>query len=302
MKYGFSRNDQLSLTEDEGNADRWIVSYADFITLLFAFFVVMYSISSVNDGKFRVLAELLPEVFNDGGETSEVLDSAVAIDLGGRTIESLRNLATLESVVDERSEDLMADAAPLTIDENASVEERVNQALEPLIDIEGVNVRDGQQWVEVELPNELLFASGATQLSPQALPVLQRMAESLEGVDSPVRVEGFTDNVPIRGGLISSNWQLSAVRAAAVVEQFTRSGIDPMQMSAVGYGEFYPVTDNTTDAGRAKNRRVVIAIAKHDDLIGGKPITRTQEGLNEKGLQLTALKRVTKLPGFLGIF
>ena len=123
MKYGFSRNDQLSLTADEGNADRWIVSYADFITLLFAFFVVMYSISSVNDGKFRVLAELLPEVFNDGGETSEMLDSAVAIDLGGHTIESLRNLATLESVVDERSEDLIADAAPLTIDENASVED-----------------------------------------------------------------------------------------------------------------------------------------------------------------------------------
>ena len=301
MKYGFARSAVDTL--DEGNADRWIVSYADFITLLFAFFVVMYSISSVNDGKFRVLAEMLPEVFNDdGGKGSEELRSAVAIDLGGRTIETLRNLATLESVVDERSSDLLEDAEPLEIDANASVEERVNQAIEPLIDLEGVNVRDGQQWLEVELPNELLFASGATQLSPQALPVLQRMAESLRGVDSAVRVEGFTDNVPIRGGAISSNWQLSAVRAAAVVEQFTRTGLDPLQMSAVGYGEFYPVTDNTTDAGRAQNRRVVIAIAKHDDLVGGKPISRDLTTNKDQGLELTALKRITKLPGYLGIF
>ena len=301
MKYGFARS--AGDTLDEGNADRWIVSYADFITLLFAFFVVMYSISSVNDGKFRVLAEMLPEVFNDdGGKGSEELRSAVAIDLGGRTIETLCNLATLESVVDERSSDLLEDAEPLEIDANASVEERVNQAIEPLIDLEGVKVRDGQQWLEVELPNELLFASGATQLSPQALPVLQRMAESLRGVDSAVRVEGFTDNVPIRGGVISSNWQLSAVRAAAVVEQFTRTGLDPLQMSAVGYGEFYPVNDNTTDAGRAENRRVVIAIAKHDDLVGGKPISRDLTTNKDQGLELTALKRITKLPGYLGIF
>ena len=123
MKYGFARSAVDTL--DEGNADRWIVSYADFITLLFAFFVVMYSISSVNDGKFRVLAEMLPEVFNDdGGKGSEELRSAVAIDLGGRTIETLRNLATLESVVDERSSDLLEDAEPLEIDANASVEER----------------------------------------------------------------------------------------------------------------------------------------------------------------------------------
>ena len=302
MKYGFARVESASDASEDGNADRWIVSYADFITLLFAFFVVMYSISSVNDGKFRVLAEMLPEVFNDGGSSAEELRSAVAIDLGGRTIETLRNLATLESVVDEQSADIIEDAEPLDIDPDASVAERVNQAIEPLIELEGVNVRDGQQWLEVELPNELLFGSGATQLSQQALPVLQRMAESLRGVDSAVRVEGFTDNVPIRGGVISSNWQLSAVRAAAVVEQFTRTGLDPLQMSAVGYGEFYPVTDNTSEEGRAKNRRVVIAIAKHDDLVGGKPISRDLAGNKAQGLELTSLKRITKLPGSLGIF
>ena len=300
MKYGFAKPDPASLVED--NADRWIVSYADFITLLFAFFVVMYSISSVNNGKFRVLAELLPEVFNDGGESSEELRSAVAIDLGGRTIEKLRNLAALESVVDEQAEDVFAEVEPLEIDPDASVEERVNQALEPLIDMEDVNVRDGQQWVEVELPNELLFASGETQLSSRAVPILKRMADSLRGVDSPIRVEGFTDNVPINGGVISSNWQLSAARAAAVVEQFTRAGLQPLLMSAVGYGEFYPIADNATPDGRAKNRRVVVAIAKHDDLVGGKPISRANVGNRDQGLELASLKRITKLPGYIGIF
>ena len=302
MKYGFDRARLSASVDYESGADRWIVSYADFITLLFAFFVVMYSISSVNDGKFRVLAEMLPEVFNDVDRNGEAPNSAVAIDLGGRTIETLRNLATLEAVVDEHEVDVLADAEPLEIDPNASVEQRVEQALEPLIDMEGVNVRDGQQWVEVELPNELLFASGATQLSSAALPVLKRMAESLDGVDSAIRVEGYTDNIPMSGGVISSNWQLSAVRAAAVVEQFTRTGLQPVQMSAVGYGEFYPIADNNTEQGRAKNRRVVVAIAKHDDLIGGKPITRSNLHNSGQSLELESLKKVTQLPGYIGIY
>ena len=302
MKYGFEKARASAAYEHESGADRWIVSYADFITLLFAFFVVMYSISSVNDGKFRVLAEMLPEVFNDVDRSGEAPNSAVVIDLGGRTIETLRNLATLESVVDEQETDLLSEADPIEIEPNATVQERIEQAIEPLIDLEGVNVRDGQQWVEVELPNELLFASGATQLSPAALPVLKRMAASLDGVDSAIRVEGYTDNVPISGGVISSNWQLSAVRAGAVVEQFTRSGLQPVQMSAVGYGEFYPVADNNSEQGRAQNRRVVVAVAKHDDLIGGKPISRTNLNSGNQGLELESLRKVTRLPSYIGIY
>lgn len=300
MSNGFSRSRER-YREKEAHADRWIVSYADFITLLFAFFVVMYSISSVNDGKFRVLAELLPTAFNEIESAGGSMNSAVPIDLGGRTIESLRNLSMLEAVVEEQNADVLLDAPPIDIDPNASVEERVSQALEPLIDMEDVNVRDGQQWVEVELPNELLFASGQTQLNAKALPVLQRMAQSLAGVDSPIRVEGFTDNIPVNGGAVTSNWQLSAVRAAAVVEQFTRAGLEPLLMSAVGYGEFHPVADNSTNDGRAKNRRVVVAIAKHSDLVGGKPISRTNFQGSEK-LELSTLKRVSNLPGYIGIF
>lgn len=298
---GFNRSATRSHIEEVSHADRWIVSYADFITLLFAFFVVMYSISSVNDGKFRVLAELLPVVFNEPERAGGELSSAIAIDLGGRTIDTLRNLSALESVVNEGDSDLLADAPPIEIDAQTSVEERVEQALKPLIDIEGVNVREGQQWVEVELPNELLFASGQTQLSKQALPILERMAKSLAGVDSPIRVEGFTDNIPTTGRVVSSNWQLSAVRAAAVVEQFTRAGLEPLLMSAVGYGEFHPIADNATVDGRAQNRRVVVAIARHSDLVGGKPISRqNREGLASSP-ETPTLKRISKLPGYLGI-
>ena len=279
---------------DEDDTGRWVISYADFITLLFAFFVVMYSISSVNDGKFRVLSDSMVTVFN------EPAHRPVPIDLGGAeaateplSADTLAEAALEEPPPEER------DIKPLDLDAQAPVGERLVQAMAPLVENSDVVVRDGQFWLEVELPSELLFASGRAVVEPRAADVVNRMAAALQDVDTPIRVEGFTDNVPIRGGRYASNWELSAARAAALVERFTGAGLDPELMSAIGFGEFHPVDTNATAEGRRRNRRVVVAVAKHDTVMGGAPVAKADAA--RESLPAATLRRVTKLPGAIGI-
>jgi chemotaxis protein MotB len=279
---------------NDGDTRRWIISYADFITLLFAFFVVMYSISSVNDGKFRVLSDSMVTVFNEPSHRP------VPIDLGGTPAPTEPSGAdTLEQAALEQESEFDLNIMPLDVDETASVRERVERAMAPFIEDTDVIVRDGQLWLEVELPSELLFATGRADLNASAPPFVNRMAAALRGVETPIRVEGFTDNVPMRGGRFGSNWQLSAARAAALVDRFTDSGIDPTVMSAIGFGEFHPIADNASEQGRRKNRRVVVAIAKHATVAAGGPVADVNPGA--ESLSLQTLRRVTKLPDPLGI-
>jgi len=282
----------LDSSEDTG---RWIVSYADFITLLFAFFVVMYSISSVNDGKFRVLSDSMTEVFNEPSHRP------VPIDLGGSPLtDEPTDADTLaEAALEEDEQRFELEVKPLDVDDGAPAHERVQQALAPFIEDESVVVRDGQVWLEVELPSELLFSSGRAELNDKAGPVIETMASALRGVETPIRVEGFTDNVPITGGRYGSNWQLSAARSAALVDRFAGSGIDPVIMSAIGYGEFHPVADNTDADGRRANRRVVVAVAKHESVSGGSPVTEVNTRAEVVPAQ--TLQRITQLPESLDI-
>lgn len=283
----------LEHTDDTG---RWIVSYADFITLLFAFFVVMYSISSVNDGKFRVLSDSMTTVFN------EPAHRPVPIDLGGSPApseEPANAEALAEAALEDDEQEFDEDIKPLDLDDGAPVSERVSHALAALIENEAVVVRDGQMWLEVELPSELLFASGRADLNDKADRVINKMAAALRGVETPIRVEGFTDNVPVTGGRYGSNWQLSAARSAALVDQFVRNGIDPLIMSAIGYGEFHPVADNTDADGRRANRRVVVAVAKHESVGGGAPVAEVNTRADS--LPAQTLQRITRLPEGLDI-
>lgn len=286
------RAEQLAL--GDGDTGRWVLSYADFITLLFAFFVVMYSISSVNDGKFRVLSDSMVTVFNDPSHRP------VPIDLGGSVEPTeLESTEPLEPTALEETSEFDLDIKPLDVDETASIRERVERAMAPFITDTDVKVRDGQLWLEVELPSELLFASGRADLSATAPPFVNQMAQALRGVETPIRVEGFTDNVPIRGGRFGSNWQLSAARAAALVDRFSANGIDPTVMSAIGFGEFHPIADNGSEQGRRENRRVVVAIAKHASVAAGGPVADANTSAALSSPQ--TLRRVTKLPEPLGI-
>ncbi len=258
------------------NHERWLVSYADFITLLFAFFVVMYSISQVNEGKYRVLSEALMAAFQNTPRSMEPIQVGEVVRSPGvkpdqrmmqptaidaqtanpmpvpfppqQTAEAVRG-GNLDAAALERLKSQVAGMA-------ASVE----QALGDLVQQELVTIRRKPLWIEVEFNTNTLFRLGSVELPPESRAILQRLARVLQPFPARLHVEGFTDDLPISTAAYPSNWELSAARAASVVHLFSGEGIDPRRMAAIGYGEYRPVADNATDEGRARNRRVMVVV------------------------------------------
>jgi chemotaxis protein MotB len=256
--------------EEHENHERWLVSYADFITLLFAFFVVMYSISSVNEGKYRVLSDSIVAAFRDPArslepiQVGELLRSPVqseSLPERNKPIIEIFKVPVPVLPIDEPPELPGREEDNSQIDPAASqLADDIEQAMSELVDDGLIEVRRDKRWIEVEINSSILFASGSAGLSEQSRPVLRQLAGKLAPLDNIIHVEGFTDNVPINNFDFYSNWELSAARAASVVHLFTRLGVDPRRMAAIGYGEFRPVASNATTEGRAKNRRVVLVI------------------------------------------
>lgn len=280
---GHRRMARKKRAEEHENHERWLVSYADFITLLFAFFVVMYSISSVNEGKYRVLSDSLVVAFRDParslnpiqvGELMRApLQSEQPFDQEKPVIE-LFKVPFPDKPVEERAEEKVETPPPEVapeedmqeLDEAAKqLADDIEAAMSDLVDAGLIEVRRDKRWIEVEIKDSILFGSGSAELSFQSEPVLRNLAAKLKGLDNIIHVEGFTDNVPINNFEFISNWELSAARAASVVHLFTRLGIEPKRLAAIGYGEFRPVASNATAEGRAKNRRVVLVIMSGSD-------------------------------------
>lgn len=243
--------------EEHVNHERWLVSYADFITLLFAFFVVMYSISSVNTGKFRVLSDTLEAVFTDPKKSID------PIQLG----ELSRGEDVKEKSVDPRPEPaqiIELPVAPIVPEETIrtinDISNQLNDALLEQIENEDVSIKKGEDWLELEIKSNVLFFSGESRLEKAAVPIIGKVADILRKSANPILVEGFTDNQPINTPRFPSNWELSAARAASVVHLLDRYGLTPSRMSAIGYGEFRPVASNANETGRQKNRRVVLVV------------------------------------------
>jgi len=275
------------IIEETINHDRWLISYADFITLLFAFFVVMYSISQVNQGKYKVLSKTLTEVFNaaDQGTVVET-DLALAIDpfqVGELARSNPRQVVALEAAGVDRDQgnsaidaDTVSDTSIEKTHEIAAEFEQIHTEIEAafgdLLRDKLLTVRGNEEWLELALQSSLLFESADAVLSNNALELLGDIIDLLKAQSNPIRVEGFTDNVPIRSTQYPSNWELSTARAAAVVQLFAEEGMDPQRFAVVGYGEFQPVADNATAQGRAANRRVVLMISKTGAL---RPTLRT---------------------------
>ncbi len=262
--------------EEPENHERWLVSYADFITLLFAFFVVMYSISSVNDGKYKVLSETLEGAFN---QPQRFLDP---IQIGE---EIPRGLARSDG--DGMAGDT-GEGAPR--DALQDITEAMQSAFGELISAGDLEVRGNELWIEIELNSSLLFPSGDALPLDAGFDLIERIAMILAPYQNPIHVEGFTDNMPINSRLYPTNWELSAARAASVVRMLGIGGVDPQRMAAVGYGEFRPVADNTTAAGRRANRRVVLLISRYLDSRHeafksdqGEDVDRLREARNRSG-------------------
>ena len=245
--------------EEHENLERWLVSYADFITLLFAFFVVMYAISSVNEGKYRVLSDTLTEVFQNQPRTLQPIQIGEdGVSGEPSVLQPDRETSGQPSPIDlQMQQSGQADGGGKELDDIADDFEK---ALAPLIEKDLINITKDDNWVEVEINTSLLYGSGSAELEDEAIPVLGSLASILKRYPNQLQVEGFTDNLPISTYLYPSNWELSAARAAGVVHLFMRSGVQPERMSAIGFGEFRPIAGNDTPEGRRKNRRVVLVI------------------------------------------
>ncbi len=243
--------------EEHVNHERWLVSYADFITLLFAFFVVMYSISSVNEGKYRVLSDSISSAFNPS-------EAGLPIKLNNPLKPPIISRAAMSSTDSSNTQNLSAYGGVEASREDKinlrKIASRISKGLEELIDDKLVKLKKNDLWIEIEIKSSILFSSGKASLQAKARPVLRDIAKVLGDFDNQIQVEGFTDNVPIDTDNFHSNWELSAARAANVVHLFSRAGINPSRLSAVGYGEFKPIADNNTAKGRQANRRVKIIV------------------------------------------
>lgn len=255
--------------EQHENHEAWAIPYGDLVTLLLAFFVVMYSISSVNDGKYRLLSDSLNAAFR-GTPTS--FDPVQA---GHARIGSGADLQV--SVVQEA---MLADRPHTMVQQKPVVEgaddktrslrqmaEDVEQAMAPLIDAKLVKVRRNANSVEIEIGTDILFQSGAASIAPTAQPVLAQLAHTLKPFASQIRVEGHTDDRPIHTAAYASNWELSAGRAASVVHLLTDNGVDPARLAVVAYGEYRPLRPNDSVEARNANRRVVLMLFNEEKTV-----------------------------------
>lgn len=270
--------------EEHGNHEAWAIPYGDMVTLLLAFFVVMYSISSVNEGKYRVLSDALSHAFGGppksikpvqiGAHKQSGADSDQKINIFEKDsveqsvagdMRDLRNPVVLPGRNKIQISQQQASASGSTgyAEQHAALQrmaDAVQKAMGPLIDRNMIIVRKSEQKLEIEIRTDILFASGSALVDERALPILSRLAGILQPFPNALRIEGHTDNVPIHTGAFASNWELSAARAASVVHLFMEQGVDPHRMSVEGFGEYRPAGDNGSGDGRNRNRRVVLVV------------------------------------------
>lgn len=251
--------------EEHENHERWLVSYADFITLLFAFFVVMYAISSVNEGKYRILSNSLGVAFGGITPKAPVLKDPV---------QSRAPMLPLPMPAQSQSQRANDAATKREKARMTNIARDILKAMAPLISQGKVRVTQTNRGVSVEINASVLFAPGEAKLSLQSEKALRAVAEVLNKVDNDIQVEGHTDNVPINNAMFPSNWELSAVRASSVVRLFLESGMNEKRLVAMGHGANQPVDSNDTPDGRLRNRRVQLMILSGlPDVVTEVPVT-----------------------------
>lgn len=232
--------------EEPANHERWMVSYADFITLLFAFFVVMYAMSSVNETKYRILANSLGSAF-DPGFPLLVDEPPPPASPSPHTRQINSQQRATEAVRRER--------AYMT-----HVARELLKVLASLVSEGKVRVTQNSRGVSLEINASVLFAPGDAKMTTESSEALKAVAQILKLAPNAMQVEGYSDNVPINTASFPSNWELSAVRASSVVRLFIDSGVDPGRLTVVGHAANIPVAPNSTAEGRARNRRVAVTI------------------------------------------
>ena len=234
--------------EEHENHERWMVSYADFITLLFAFFVVMYALSTINEGKYRVLSNSINTAFRNAPINSSTATLRVVLP-PIPVIQAKDDPAKKQETIKQKQREKMKRVA-----------QDILNVMAPLIAQGKVRVLETDRGVSIEINDSILFSPGQAVLQPPLVTAMNAVASVLAPTDFPISIEGHTDDVPIKNAQFPSNWELSAVRATTVLRLFVDAGVGPQRLTAIGYADTHPVEPNVLAEGRARNRRVTIQI------------------------------------------
>lgn len=270
--------------EDHVNHEAWAIPYGDLVTLLLAFFVVMYAVSSLNEGKYRTLADSLAEAFGGPQKSISPIQLGKVQPRGSSQDRSppMQTAGAKGSVAPTPLRDWPGkpqivrgrpsggpdkrDAAGMAAREQlATISVRVEEALAELIEERLVTLRRNPAYLEIEIRSDILFASGSAAPTADAIPALHELGAALKPFPNPLRIEGHTDDIPIRTVQFPSNWELSAARAASVLRLFAGEGVDQTRMAVLGFGEVQPIRDNGTSEGRTANRRVTVVVLAAPD-------------------------------------
>ncbi|MBU2969044.1 OmpA family protein [Pseudoalteromonas sp. C2R02] len=253
------------------NLDRWLVSYADYMTLMFAFFVVLYSLAITNENEFKILSDSLEQVFDKTANQHEQQDAGVKGEglLTKNSVDTEFVLYGNSIINEEKGPELVdgfGDLANLKQKKLGSpldsLEQDLKTALSDEIEKGQAKLELNQDWLTIELNSGLLFGSGSSASTPAIEQVVSKVYNVINGVENYIRVRGYTDNQPINNEVFSSNWQLSVSRATQMLLALESEGINPARMAIEGYGQYAPFASNTSPKGRAENRKVVIALSK----------------------------------------
>jgi chemotaxis protein MotB len=250
-------------TPEHENHERWLVSYADFITLLFAFFVVMFASSQTDKGRAQQVSDSVKKALESGS-----MSAAVAAVLGGAPGEKEKGNFQMrgpggeqKKALEEKQGEKLAELLP-----SLNV---LTTELKSEIDAGRVQVSMESRGLVVSFKQAALFPSGEDGISTDALPSLEKVAAAIIKLPNPVRLEGHTDSKPINTKRFHSNWDLSAARAIALLEILsTQFNVPPSHMSVAGYADSAPIASNDTEEGRARNRRVDIVILNDQGVLG----------------------------------
>jgi chemotaxis protein MotB len=238
--------------EHADNHERWLVSYADFITLLFAFFIVMYAVSSVNEGKYRVLSSSLVSAFkNDNPSNFPSPQSTEFSPINTQQSSQADSIKLIDNLSFQKTKKQ---------EKMKSMAKNILHALEPLVKDGQVRVTQSALGITVEINASVLFSPGQAKLADSSSLTLQAVAHVIKGHEHEIHVEGHTDNLPIHTENFPSNWELSSARASSVIRLFIENGVEAHRLTALGYGENRPIETNETLEGRKRNRRVTVMI------------------------------------------
>ena len=244
--------------EEHENHERWLVSYADFITLLFAFFVVMYALSTINEGKYKVLSDSIVEAFKNAPTSEKII--YVPTPRPHNVAESGKPIAQIMPMQKPDVPQATEVEKQQRRENMKSVAADILKVMEPLVKGGQVKVTESNRGISVEINASLLFEVAKADLNSDSISVLTAVAKVLATDTHQIQVEGHTDNLPIKSPVFPSNWELSTARASSVIRLFAENGVGDGRMVAIGYADNRPVEVNEAPEGRARNRRVTVMI------------------------------------------